>query len=224
MAGYRSARERQRDDLARKISKRPSYDRILIVCEGSKTEPNYFNEIRIFHKLPTATVAVFPSATGTEPIQVVEYAHTLFKNGDRANNIEPCAFEKVFAVFDRDEHQTYFQALDKALSLDRNRRNDSKQEVEFKAIASIPSFELWLLLHFEDVQAPIHRDDALRRLKGHVQGYEKGNRGVFTTTKAHLEIAKSRAQILATKFTAYTDPEPFTAVHEVVTLLTKLRR
>ena len=40
-------KERQARQLERKLNRRASYDRILIVCEGSKTEPNYFEEIRI---------------------------------------------------------------------------------------------------------------------------------------------------------------------------------
>jgi hypothetical protein len=55
----------------------------LIVCEGEKTEPNYFREIRAAHRLHTANVEVQPSELGTAPIQVVQYAQTLFKNGDR---------------------------------------------------------------------------------------------------------------------------------------------
>jgi hypothetical protein len=39
-------KERQKRQLARKIGNRSSYDRILIVSEGGKTEPNYFREIR----------------------------------------------------------------------------------------------------------------------------------------------------------------------------------
>jgi len=32
-------------DLERRKSRRAPYDRVLIVCEGSKTEPNYLQEL-----------------------------------------------------------------------------------------------------------------------------------------------------------------------------------
>ncbi len=48
------------------------------------------------------------------------------------------------------------------------------QPVSFKAIASIPSFELWLLLRYEDIHAPIHHDKVMARLKQHIPGYGKG--------------------------------------------------
>ena len=50
-----SPRERQRRQLERKQNRRASYDRVLIVSEGSKTEPNYFKEIRAEFRLHSIT-------------------------------------------------------------------------------------------------------------------------------------------------------------------------
>ena len=223
MARDNAPTERQKKQLERKLGRRASYDRILIVSEGSKTEPNYFKEIRAAHRLHTANVEVQPSGLGTEPIQVVQYAKSLFESGDRHKQIQARAFEKVYAVFDRDDHRTYFDALRLAESLDRKLRNDNAQPVHFQAIASVPSFELWLLLHYEDIQAPIYRNDVMDRLKQHIPSYDKGAGGAFETTRDRLETATQRAQALAAKFNAHTDPEPFTALHELVMLLTTLR-
>ena len=223
MARDNSPRERQKQQLERKLSRRASYDRILIVSEGSKTEPNYFKEIRATHRLHTANVEVQPGELGTAPIQVVQYAQALFEKGDRHKHIQPRAFEQVYAVFDRDDHQSYFDALRLAETLDGKLRNDNKQAVRFTAIASVPSFELWLLLHYETVQAPIHRDEVMRRLKQYLPGYEKGASSAFSTTRARLETATQRAQALAARFTAYDAPEPFTDIGQLVTRLTTLR-
>jgi hypothetical protein len=218
-----SPKDRQRKQLERKLGRRASYDRILIVSEGSRTEPNYFHEIRAAHRLHTANVVVEPSDLGTEPIQVVQYAQDLFENGDRRRQIQRRAFEQVYAVFDRDDHRTYFDALARAASLDHRLRNDNGQAVRFRAIPSVPSFELWLLLHYEDIQAPLHRDEVMRRLKQHIPGYEKGAGGAFATTCNRLEAATQRAQVLADRFSAYDDGEPYTAISELVKLLTTLR-
>ncbi|MDO9316606.1 MAG: RloB family protein [Gammaproteobacteria bacterium] len=110
-----------------------------------------------------------------------------------------------------------------AKSLNGKLRNDERQPVSFKAIASIPSFELWLLLHFEDIQRPIHRDEVMARLKQHIPGYEKGVGGAFATTRDSLETAIQRAQGLEAKYNSYNGSEPFTALHELVRLLTTLR-
>ncbi len=223
MARDNSPKERQQKQLERKQGRRASYDRILIVSEGSKTEPNYFREIRSAYRLHTANVEVRPSELGTAPIQVVQYAQELFENGDRHKSIQRRAFEKVYAVFDRDDHDSYHDALALAASLDGKLRNDAKQLIRFHAIASVPSFELWLLLHYEDVQAPLHRSEVMRRLKLYIPGYAKGAGNAFTITGGHLAVAAQRAEALAERFSAHTEPEPFTAVVELVKVLTTLR-
>ena len=223
MARDNSPKERQRRQLERKLGRRASYDRILIVSEGSKTEPNYFREIRSLHRLHTANVEVQHSELGTSPIQVVQYAQELFENGDGYKQIRRRAFEQVYAVFDRDDHDSYFDALGLAKSLDGKLRNDNKQVVSFKAIASVPSFELWLLLHYENTLAPIHRDEVMRSLKRHIPGYQKGAVGIHAITRGRLGDATLRAKALAGKFSAYDAPEPYTDIVDLVTLLTTLR-
>lgn len=222
MARDNSPKERQQKQLERKKGRRASHDRILIVSEGSKTEPNYFREIRAAYRLHTANIEVRPSALGTTPIQVVQYARDLFEQGDRHKNIQSRAFEKVYAVFDRDDHATYFDALRLAESLAGTLKNDAKKFVDFEAVASVPSFELWLLLHYQDIQAPLHRDEVMGRLKIHIPAYDKGARGTFETTRELLAIAAERAQALGGRFNAYTAPEPYTAVDKLVSLLTTL--
>jgi hypothetical protein len=160
---------------------------------------------------------------GTAPIQVVQYAQSLFEDGDRHKNIQRRAFEQVYAVFDRDDHASYHDALALAATLNGKLKNDAKQPIRFQAIASVPSFELWLLLHYEDIQAPLHRNEVMRRLKLHIPGYDKGAGNAFAITGEHLAVATQRAEALAGRFSAQTEPEPFTAIVELVKLLTTLR-
>ncbi len=224
MARDNSPKERQKRQLERKLARRASYDRILIVSEGSKTEPNYFKEIRSDYRLHTANIEVRSSVLGTAPIQVVRYAKELFENGDRHKRIQARAFEQVYAVFDRDDHDSYFDALVLAESLNGKLKNDNKQAIKFSSIASVPCFELWLLLHFEDVFAPVHRDDVIKRLKRHIPDYVKGTTRSYFLTKERLPYAVQRSQILVGKFSARTAPEPYTAIVDLVNLLTSMRQ
>lgn len=91
--------------------------------------------------------------------------------------------------------------------------------MEFKAISSVPCFELWLLLHFEDVLAPLHRDDALARLQKHLPDYTKGKTGTYETTKDQRFLAIKRAE----KLPEHNGIDCFTDIHELVTLLTTLK-
>ena len=204
------------------MARRASHDRILIVSEGSKTEPNYFGEIRQVFRLHTANVEVRPSELGTAPIQVVQYARALFEFGDKHKKIQPRAFEHVYAVFDRDDHGSYFDALNAAESFEGKLKNDNKQIIRFRAIASVPSFELWLL-HYEDIQAPTQREGVMRRLKSYIPDYEKGATHAFSITRERLNVATQRARALAARFNARSAPEPFTAIGELVSLLIGLR-
>lgn len=217
-----SPKERQRKQLERKQARRASYDRILIVSAGSKTEPSYFGEIRNFYRLHGTNVQVHSSEFGTQPLQVVHYALELFEKGDRKKRIQPRAFERVYAVFDRDDHPTFHDALTLANLRDAKLRNDLHQPVIFKAVASVPSFELWLLLHFEDVQSSLHRDEVMERLRTYIPKYKKGRGDIFALTREKLSIATSRAEKLASKFGPFDEPQPYTAVASLVKLLTTL--
>jgi len=217
-------KERQRRQLERKLGRRASHDRILIVSEGSRTEPNYFKEIRAEYRLHSANVEVQPGALGTEPIQVVDYARELFENGDRHKGIRPRMFEQVYAVFDRDDHRTFHDALARARALDGTLRNDLAQPVQFAAIPSRPSFEFWLLLHFEDVRHLIHRSEAMHRLKLHLPDYNKGCRSAFADTKSELQTAMDRARTLAERVDPADDTEPYTGIVDLVQILTNLKK
>ena len=219
-----SPKERQRRQLERKVNQRASYDRILIVTEGSKTEPNYFNGIRQHYRLPTTNVVVLHSISGTAPIQVIKTAYQIFTQGDATRKIGPRRFDQVYAVFDRDEHPNFKDALKHAETCSRRLKNDQQEMVIFKAIPSIPCFELWLLLHFEDIQSPIECQETLSRLKAHLPDYKKSSQNLFEVTKQHLEQASSRATVLSRRRTEMNEKGPYTAIVDLVSLLTNLRK
>ena len=211
-------------ELRRRAAQRQPADRLLIVCEGAKTEPFYLGEIRQALRLPTANVQVQPAAYGTEPLHVVNYAEALFLRGDRALAIAPRSFDRVIAVFDRDEHRTYHAALEKAAALDRHMTNDERARVPFETVVSVPCFELWLLLHFEDVLAPLHRDEALQRLQVRLPGYAKGQIGHWAVTQDRLVAATARASALAAAgHNAHDGQAPFTDMHSLINRMLHLK-
>jgi len=213
----------QARDLHRRAAVRQAYERLLIVCEGEKTEPQYLGEICEEKRLSTAHVHVQQGGFGTEPVQVVEFAEHLFRNGDRARRIDAGAFDRVLAVFDRDEHHSYTQALAKAAALNGRLMNDERRRVTFEAIASVPCFELWLLLHFEDVQAPLHRDEVYDRVRTHLAGYDKAQAGHWGRTKPLLDAAMQRAAARAEATTAHDGVEPYTDMGRLVSMLLTLK-
>lgn len=206
-----TARHRQARDLRRAKAKRPPYDRLLIVCEGKKTEPTYLNDIRMSLRLPAAHIQVLHSELGTDPIQVVESAKQHFLNNR--------AFEAVYAVFDRDDHRGYANAIEMAQAFDGKLRNDEGTPVAFKAIVSVPCFELWLLLHFQEQTGSLHRHDALRLLKTHLPRYAKGAAEIYATTAPQLDQAKTRATRLRQQFQRLPGHDTYTDMDLLVAAL-----
>jgi len=209
-------RARNARDLRRKAPKRPPYPRVLIVCEGAKTEVNYFEEIRQEARLPTVHLRVIHSPLGTEPQQIIQGAEEEF--------LKSKGFEKVYAVFDRDQHRTYANAIAMAEAREGKLKNDEKELVSFEAVVSVPCFELWLLLHFLNITAPMHRHVALQQLQQHLAGYQKGNTGTYAATLANLATATARATVLKQKFSRLPGTDPYTDVHELVDVLRALTK
>lgn len=195
-------RDRQKArDLRRRAAVRQGYKRLLIICEGEKTEPRHLNEIR----------------------RELRLARHLLRKGDRALGIDPGAFDHVYTLFDRDEHLSYHQALAMTAALDNSSLNDQRRPVRGEAVASVPCFEIWLLLRFEDVQAPIHRNEVSERLKQHLPGYAKGQGGHWGATKQHLGVAIARAAARAAVTTAHDGYETYTDMHRLVEALLHLK-
>lgn len=190
------ARRRQHQhSLARKAPKREPYDRVLIVCEGSKTEPYYLRELIAHYQLSSANVEVHGEGDST-PSSVVGYAIELFK-------AEP-DYDRVFCVFDRDQHTDFDRAVQQVQGKTLEKYPDNKKTVEekradqarFEAITSIPCFEYWVLLHFEETTAAMPRySDVRRRLRAikSMKDYDKAARDVFAKTCGQLDVALQRA-------------------------------
>lgn len=209
-------RDRQRARLERKQGRRQPGRRFLVVCEGKKTEPNYLQELRAAMRIHAANLVVLHEGV-TEPRQIVDAAWEIFQHGK--DYFRPKAADVVVAVFDRDEHRTYHDALDFAASLDAKKtKNDDRQSVRFLAVPSNSCFELWLLLHFKDQQTPIHRHLALDQVRESLPDYDKGMDRLFARTREYLPVALQRAYRMAERFDPRSDG-PWTGMHLLVHLL-----
>lgn len=112
-------------------------DRILIVCEGEKTEPNYFRRFPV--KSEVIVVGV-----GKNTISLVEEAVRRKRQAEKKG----APYNQVWCVFDRDEFPA--DNFKDALSL------ASENGVE--TAYSNQCFELWYYLHFEYTTVAHHRN------------------------------------------------------------------
>lgn len=202
--------------LRRHASKREAYAKILIVCEGEKTEPNYFGDVRDFYALSTANVALV--GCGTDPVSIVDTAKQRYRQEKDAGD----GFDKVFCVFDRDSHSSYARAIESIAAM--------KPKDTFFAVTSVPCFEYWLLLHFVyttkpyiDLPGKSAAEQVLSELRSHMPGYRKGLTNVFSTIVSRLNDAKIQAtRALQAASTSGTD-NPSTRAHELVDFMQRIK-
>ena len=95
------ALRRHRNRPVRSPPNREPYDRVLIVCEGERTEPHYLRDVMDRHRLSTANVEVI--GHGADPRTVVREAK---KKRDRERRRGE-KYDRVYCVFDRDEHTIF---------------------------------------------------------------------------------------------------------------------
>jgi hypothetical protein len=180
-----------------------------MVCEGTETEPNYFEELRIQFRIPTAHMSILPSRLGTGPEKIVEYAERKAR--------EDGSWDEVYCLFDRDDHVHYQAALAKACSLDRRIRNKHQVEpIRFTPIPSVPCFELWFLQHFQDSSREEHRDSISRKLKVHIPGYHKAWTDMYRRTGSRFGVAVARAEMLRKRKSETNNENPSTEVDKLV--------
>ena len=205
------------DNLRRKKAKRAQYAKVLIVCEGEKTEPLYFEDLVSENSLNSANVEIDGSC-GSSPKSVFEHAVSLWEEEQRRGD----PFDQVYCVFDKDTHQSYEETLTRIAS--------QKPEDVFFATFSVPCFEYWLLLHFVYTTKPYTTtgatscaEEAIKDLHKFMPNYNKGDTAIYATLKDQLSFAKENAERSLKHATSTHTDNPSTNIYELVDLLEKLK-
>jgi hypothetical protein len=213
MKGARAARREQ--DLRRKEGRRAPRPTVWVVCEGVRTEPNYFEGLLRSLGMNPGLVKVAPSQYGSDPLSVVRYAEDALKD-------DP-GIDTIWCVLDRDRHTNFDKALDRIAA-------KRPRYARLHAATSTPCFEFWLLLHRRNATSPFRSadsgsecDEVRKVLLREVPDYDKAARDVFERFQQGLDDAITRAQRLAedNALTGSTNPE--TTVHRLVLRMRELR-
>jgi hypothetical protein len=196
--------------LQRRKSSRDSYDKILIVCEGEKTEPHYFKALVQHYRLNSANVEITGSC-GSSPRSVLEKAEELAQKETARGD----GYNRVYCVFDKDSHETYAETITKI---------DAKNPKDvFYAVVSVPCFEYWLLLHFKYTTNPYQAtqnssiaNEVLKELKTVLPDYSKGDKDIFNALITQIEFAKQNAERGMEHSKKYHSYNPSTNIHELI--------
>ena len=214
---FHKRKAKKAKDLRRRTAKRAPYAKILIVCEGEKTEPNYFNGVKDHYGLNSANIEICGEC-GSDPLSIFKYAKQRYREERDAGD----AFDKVFCVFDRDTHPQYDDVL-------RMITVQTPCNTYF-AITSVPCFEYWLLLHYNYTTkpyAPLPGNSAgaqvLADLREYMPDYQKGQKAIFAELTGQLDFAINNAQRALQAAERSGTDNPTTHVHELVDFMRTIK-
>jgi hypothetical protein len=215
--------------LRRKEAMRTGKETVLIICEGEKTEPNYFKALLRYlsldNRLRLGEILVDDRKSGLDPSRLAEYAKKLFFD----KRDQGITYDRVYCVFDRDCHTRYAAACKEidGQPLTEKRAGKIRRLAEMTAITSLPCFEVWLLFHFVQSSAPFSASgkrtpcervvDKLVEYPG-FEHYRKGDGKAFENTRDKLETAMKNAERIWNQKAANGD-NPSTRVFELVAYL-----
>ena len=185
-----------------KTGKKEQLPIILIVCEGERTEPNYFDQFEV------TNITIDPRGIGDNTIRLVKYAINESKRND---------YDQVWCVFDKDSFPK--DNFNNAVQLAQN--ND------FGIAYSNESFELWYILHFEYLNSQITRDQYINNIfkskkdEGFPDSYKKNDPNIYRILKPYQHVALKNAQNLSNNYESELIPSsatqcPVTYVYKLV--------
>lgn len=185
----------------RKVDIKEVRQRFLIVCEGEKTEPNYFMSFRV----PKNVAEIDVKGVGENPSKLVNSAKDLKEQED---------YDQVWCVFDRDSWTP--EDFNNAI---RNAENQG-----FKVAYSNEAFELWYVLHFEFLNTGIPRNNYLQKLSLLLnQKYQKNSEKIYDELFDKQPTAIRNAINLLNQYDPHIPARdnPSTTVHLLVQELNK---
>lgn len=179
----------------RRTNIRQPLSRFLIVCEGEKTEPLYFDAFRV----PTVAIKIVPIRK--DPLAIVEKAINYVRNDD--------GYNQVWCVFDKDDEPP--ERFNQALALAKKNK--------IRVAYSNQCFELWYLLHFNYCDTALGRADYAGRLSNELgRTYRKDDATLYSELLPRQEHAIQNAHRLLEQYHPHNPPydDPSTTVHFLV--------
>ena len=217
-------KRRSRDEKKRLVgfkSKRMSY---LIVCEGEKTEPNYFSSLK--ESLPKGVLELTQidiDGTGKNTLSIIVEAKKLRKRYEEKYLRK---IDKVWAVFDKDSFPS--RNFNNAINKGENSRP------KINCAWTNEAFELWYLLHFSYYNTGLSRHQYQKLLEKEIikasgrkgYKYKKNSKEMFSILNSigNQDFAISNANKLEKLYNDrnFSNHNPCTKVHLLIKELNKL--
>lgn len=226
----KSPKQKQKEKKQREALRPVAVGRYLIVCEGEKTEPNYFRwyqtqlqhlqNQRVQLKRRNADITVEEIVWGDkiEIDGVGKNTISLVKETIEKRARSHLTYTEVWCVFDRDSFspQNYHLAIQLA------------QQNGIEVAYTNEAFELWYLLHYDYHDSALSRTQYQKKLSARLgKPYQKNSTTMhedLQQTGGDQQVAINYAKRLLKKYgdrTDYADHNPSTTVQLLVEALNK---
>lgn len=212
---YRSEQARnktQEERLAKRTYERKSAYRqvertLILFCEGTKTEPNYFK------KFPVLSARVHTVGTAHNTMSLIEYGENYLAE-------HKGEYDEIWFVFDKDSFSDrhFNQAITYC-----NQREDRGYHTAY----SNEAFELWYLLHFEKVKRGVSRFQYSQMLTKRLgRSYKKNSTTMYDDLLDRQPVALVNAAEIYENadLSSPAKVDPLTSVHLLVNTLNKYIR
>ena len=199
----------------KKELKTPTPNSFLIVSEGTKTEPLYFDGLAKYinekygNGIDVEKPLIETCGEGKCTVSLVEETSKIVSRSKTM-------YSQVWVVFDKDDFGDFDEAIELA------------EKSGYHVGWSNQSFEYWIFLHFNYSDAALHRDDWVTKLdaifkeyKINENGYEKNNPEIFNLVIKYgsLKSAIQSASRVNKNYNSTQKPsqcDSCTKVHELV--------
>ncbi len=202
-----------RGNVVRSIA--PEYH--LIVAEGEKTEPNYFEGLKreINKKYPNRiSIQIEGIGQGSNTLTLLERAQQIVK----ASVID---YKHVWLVYDKDDFpkddfdNTFFKCKELSGEYDENQESD---KITYHALWSNECIEYWFLLHFNYLDSALHRSEYIPLLTKWLDiEYKKNRDDIYDLLKPNLDMAITNAKNILNNYKEQPPSKctPGTTVYEI---------
>ena len=176
----------KRRNFSRSTNKRTYKKLFILACEGTKTEPQYFD---IFSNQNIIKIEIINKGHSSTPLQALNEMRKHLETAELRPD------DEAWLIIDKDDwdDRDILSCLHWA-GVKPNRG----------AAISNPCFEFWLVLHFEEGNNINNRRDCIERLRQYLPLYDKR----LSTGAITIEQAKSAVSRASTRFKAQPSTWP----------------
>lgn len=189
----------------------------LIVCEGTKTEPIYFQVLSdIINAKYKGRISLIPIGKARGTLNLLDEA---IKEHDKSKK----EIKHVWIIYDKDNFtkDSFDNTFYKCQEI------DEYKGAKYHALYSNECIELWFLLHFKDINVAHSRKEYMSMLKDEFNGkklgeYKKNDKKTCEKLLPYIDIAIENAKRLEDTYKCESSPwkrNPSTKIYELIDIL-----